>query len=377
MDMPDGTSPPPPAEDDFDRALRELTEGTARQARFKEPSAAERARAAKEAEQARKRARRQARATRNRARRRRAVKAVSWGAAIVVLAGALAFTWRHFALTKGTSNDTGLVTNGAVPVSSASLAGTPHSLPSGVPAYGGPPADPFAGTPAAHWANGAAGIILPVPEPAGGFTAAQVEAAYETTRNLLIAQNLDRTTLLGGAPTAFANLLDPKERAQFVAQLNKVGLAKDGSPLASRGWVASFAPGTTVLVGNVIKVRGTMSSRAATDQGSQVLDINVNFRFAYAVEPPRAPQDWMRVVGQVSGTIEFTNWDSSGGTLLPWVTSAFPSESGSRCSMADGYIHPDYPNGPPDKVKPSGTPVDPYSMAIPKDATGCRATTGT
>jgi hypothetical protein len=379
MDMPDEASMPPPAEDEFDRALRELTEGPTRTARFHEPSATERAKAAaKRAEQARQQAK-LTRATRRQFRRRQAGKAVAWTAAIVLVAGGVAFGWRHFGdVTKGSPNDTGLVSNGPVTASvPASSAG--GALSGGIPADGGPPADPFAGTKAAHWANGAAGIVLPVPEPTRSFTAAQVDAAYETTRNLLLAQNLDRTTLLGGDPTAFANLLDPKQRAQFAAGLNKVGLAKDGAPLSSRAWVASFAPGTTVLVGSVTKVHGTMSAREATDQGSEVLDIDVNYRFAYAVEPPRAPQDWMRIVGQVHGYIQFTNWDSSNGSLLPWVSSAVPAEAGGRCAMADGYIHPNYPNGPAEKVQPGGKPIDPYSMTVPKvdKNSSCTATTGT
>ena len=383
--MPDEATMPPPAEDEFDRALRELTEKPAGAARFHEPSAAERAAAAaRQAEQARQQAR-QTRAVRRQFRRRQAGKVLAWSAAIVLVAGGVGLGWRHFGgLAKGTPNDTGLVTNGAVPASSAAAAGSASSAPGGalsggIPADGGPPADPFASTAAAHWANGAAGIVLPVPEPTRSFTAAQVDAAYETTRNLLIAQNLDRATLLGGAPSAYANLLDPKQRTQFTAALDKVGMAKDGSPLSSRAWVASFAPGTTALVGSVIKVHGTMRATEATDQGSQVLDIHVNYRFVYAVEPPHAPQDWMRVVGQVAGYIEFTNWDSSGGTLLPWVVSALPAEAGGRCAMADGYIHPDYTNGPPDKVQPNGKPIDPYSMTIPKYTSNstCTATTGT
>lgn len=393
MDMPDATSTPPPAEDEFDRALRELTENPAGSARFHEPSAAERARAAaKRAELVQRRTEQASqhakltRAAKKQFRRRWAGEAVAWTAAIALVAGGLAVGWRHFGgLTKGSPNDTGLVSNGSVPSSASpgalvpSGALTSGALSSGIPADGGPPANPFATTEAAHWANGAAGIVLPVPEPVGSFTAAQVEAAYGTTRNLLIAQNLDRTTLLGGAPTAFANLLDPKQRAQFMAGLNKIGVAKDGAPLSSRAWVASFAPGTTVLIGSVIKVHGTMSAREVTAQGSKVLDIHVNYRFAYAVEPPSAPQDWMRVVGQLDGYIQFTNWDSDNGSLLPWVTSAFPSEAGGRCAMADGYIHPDYPDGPPDKVKPGGKPIDPYSMTVPQPAKNstCTATTGT
>jgi hypothetical protein len=365
-----------PNEDEIDRALRELSE----------KMAAERGRATKQARQAAKRTQREARAARNRVRRAQAGKATLTVAAIALVVGGVAFGWWHYGtLTKGSPNDTGLVTGGAVPNSSNSSAkgdgalSPGGALSSGVPADGGPPADPFTGTPADGWANGAAGIALPVPEPTGSFSAAQVEAVYQTTRSLLVAQNLERATLLGGAPTAFANLLDPKERTQFVADLDKMGLAKDDTPESSRAWVASFAPGSTVLIGNVIKVHGTMSAKEAVIQGSQVIEVNVNYRFVYAVEPPRAPQDWMRIVGQVTGTIQFTNWNSTNGALLPWVVSAFPAEAGGRCGMADGYIHPDYPNGPPDAVQPSGKAIDPYSMATPQSASSasCSPTTGT
>jgi hypothetical protein len=62
------------------------------------------------------------------------------------------------------------------------------------------PLDPFAGKKADHWANGAAGIKLPAASAVGPYSAAEVAAAYEMTRNLLIAQDLDPTTLAGGPP---------------------------------------------------------------------------------------------------------------------------------------------------------------------------------
>ena len=66
----------------------------------------------------------------------------------------------------------------------------------------GPPGDPFSGTPAEHWANGAAGNTIPAARAHGPYTAAQVRSAYETTREMLIAGNLDWPTLRGGAPKA-------------------------------------------------------------------------------------------------------------------------------------------------------------------------------
>ena len=67
--MPEGMSDQTPAEDDIDRQLRELTEGRADSARYREPSAAERAKAAEQSrKQAKKREREATRQNRRTAR---------------------------------------------------------------------------------------------------------------------------------------------------------------------------------------------------------------------------------------------------------------------------------------------------------------------
>jgi hypothetical protein len=242
----------------------------------------------------------------------------------------------------------------------------------------GPPADPFTGSPADGWADGAAGITVPTARARGQFTAAQVRAAYQTTRTLLIAANLDWPTLRGGTPTAFADLLTSDQRHEFLTGLGKKGRDSHGFPLSTREWVTSFAPGTTKFVTTVVKVHGSMSATTAVSSGTTVLRIKVNYLFVYAVEPPGLPSDWMRVVDQEYGYVDFATWDDPGGPLEPW-TQITGSTSGVQCGTTDGYIHPDYPNGPPSRVQPSGSPVNPYSTA-PPDNSGtykCRNTTGT
>jgi hypothetical protein len=273
------------------------------------------------------------------------------------------------ARTPGGPDDAQVVTNGPTP--STGRSPSPLSL-----ADSGPPADPFADTPADHWANGEAGIVVPTAKAVGPFSTSQVAEAYQATRKLLIAENLDHTTLLGGAPTAFANLLVPSQRSDFDAGLDKIGRDSSGGLRSTRVWVTSFAPGTTTLIGRVIKVQGTMSARATTSQGNPVLDIEVNYRFAYPVEPPRAPQDWMRVVAEVTRYVEFGNWEGAGGTFMPWVETD-DAPAGIRCDAVDGFVHPEYPNSSPDKVQPSGTPVNPYSMRKQPASKGCQPTTGT
>jgi hypothetical protein len=250
-------------------------------------------------------------------------------------------------------------------------------IPSHSP-YTGPPADPFAGTPADHWANGAAGIVLPAARPIGGYTAAQVKSAYETTRKLLIAANLNRRTLLGGPPTAFAGLLTLAQRAKFLSGLNKKGLDKQGASVSTRGYVISFAPGGTWLIGSVIKVHGAMRAHATKDSGGyEVLAVNVTYIFVYPVEPPHQPTEWMRIVAKATWTVLFGDWQGAATSFEPWVENQ-GFVAGIKCGTTDGYVHPDYrvAAAAQPSVSPSGTPVDPYGMKS-SAGTGCQPTTGT
>jgi hypothetical protein len=406
----ENTGPGSGTDDEFDRQLRALTEGSAGKAQFKELSAAQRAKAgAKQARQAGKEAARKAAQAKRAARRQRPPGTrdnggggraagggggggggsvgrrglvTGWLVLAVILAVSGGLAWMRIAHPfAGGADDTKVVTNGPVPsATTLSASSRPSPVVSAAPTasptvLSGPPADPFASSPADQWADGPAGIVIPAAHPVGSYTATQVAGAYQATRKLLIAANLDENTLLGGAPTAFADLLTKQQRTFFVANLDKIGLDKNGDPRSTRLWVTSFAPGTARLIGSVIKVRGTMSARAATVHGSKALDVDVNYRFVYPVEPPGAPADWMRVITEVTGFVQFDDWTSP-GQLQPWnqLTTA---EDGSRCDVNDGFVHPQYPQSPPDKVRPSGKPVDPYSMASPPQAPGCRSATRT
>jgi hypothetical protein len=242
----------------------------------------------------------------------------------------------------------------------------------------GPPADPFAGTPAEYWADGAAGIVLPAARPIGSFSAAQVKFAYEWTRKLLIAANLDKQTLDGGAPTAFANLLDTSDRKWFLHGLNLKGLDKEGRDLSTRAYVVSFAPGSVQMITSVIKVHGTMSAVAGTYQGERVLKIHVEYLFAYAVEPPGHPDQWMRLVSDAGWLLIFGDWQGDAGTFEPaYGTTAAEGIAGDKCSVNDGFVHPDWPSAAPQSSEtPSGPPIDPYVLGQTETG-GCQASTGT
>lgn len=362
--MPDvtgGSEQPAPA-DEFDREWRELTAGTAGKPLFIEPSAAERARGL-----------RPALAASVKAERGRLGTAL-FLVVLLLVTGALA--WAGYERSAPSAG----------PVPSPSAGPAPAQVPehtgtiSLIDPYAGPPADPFTGTKADHWANGAAGIVAPPAAAVGAYTAKQVAAAYAIARKMLIAANLDKQTLLGGPPTAFANLLTKRQRAEFLGGLNKTGVSQDGHALGTRDWVASFAPGSAELIGSVIKVQGTMSARTVVESGAVVLAVDVNYLFGYAVQSPHDPSDWTRVTDRAHGSIDFARWDDPAGALEPWDRATTGNaNASSQCGMNDGYIHPEFPSIRSVDVRQYHSVLDPYSRGthLHSGGTTCGRTTGT
>jgi hypothetical protein len=280
----------------------------------------------------------------------------------------------------GTSDASGsdLVLNGAPAISG--FGSPPRKIAPHSPLTGAS-SDPFAGTPADHWGDGAVGIVLPAAGPVGGYTAAQVESAYVMTRKLLAAAFLDQKTLLGGQPMAFADLLTSQQETWFLNDLDKKGVDQQGNELSTRSLVMAFAPGSTQLIGSVIKVHGTMRAQAATDNGQNVLDIDTDYIFVYPVQPPRHPTAWMRVVAQASWTVSFGDWAGGATSFEPWLNDDGGDVAGTECGTTDGYQRPDYPDSTDAgaHASPSGSPIDPYALGHSEGSSSlqCRATTGT
>ena len=386
--MPDGADGPDPAPlDELDIELRELTEGRAGDPLFLEPSAAERAKAAPvrtedvsgvpdapaspavpaaPAVPTAPAAHGGTRAVRRRRWRRGQLAAALLAVTLLLVAGGL--VWLRFGHTAGSPD-------GSAPVPDTALGSILGTIAPG-DLFAGATADPFLGTPANGWADGAAGIVAPPADRVGGFTPAQVAAAYATTGELVAAASLDRQTLLGGPPAALERLLTAGQRATFKAGLGAHGPGKDGRPLSTRSWVASFAPGTAQLVGGVIKVSGTMDAVAVTESGRQVLRVEVNYAFVYAVEPPHDTTDWIRVVTRQYGSVDFARWDDPHGALEPWDKTVVDPLSGVACGPADGYIHPAYPSGDSAAAEQSRLVIRPYSRAVPAASAACASTKG-
>lgn len=134
--------------------------------------------------------------------------------------------------------------------------------------------DPFASTPAASWADGAAGIVPPEPKAVGAFSAQRVAEATQQVRDVLIASRLDSRMLVDHDPAGYLSLLAPDARRQLEPLFG-------GRELEVQSLVSLVEPGNTLLPVEP-KVSGSMS---VAPGGEGELVVHTNYVFAYAFEP--------------------------------------------------------------------------------------------
>lgn len=118
-------------------------------------------------------------------------------------------------------------------------------------------ASPFAGTPAEHFAEGEAGIVLPAAEAVGDFTAEEVAEALEQVRQALIAARLDETMLVDHNPEKFLSLLAPDHQVGRRLEFDTGEFASYATQIAPGVELAPVSP----------RVYGTVAYEATTVEG--------------------------------------------------------------------------------------------------------------
>lgn len=234
-------------------------------------------------------------------------------------------------------------------------------------------ADPFAGSPAEKYADGAAGFVMPKAKAIGVVSKKDIAKALNRTRKLMAAAYLDHKTLMGGKPTAFIKLLDREQRVWFRKNLDP--RKKDKNDSDSRGWVISFAPKTAQLSTDVIKVNGRTTLTKGRKYGRSGVMVKLNYIITYAVHRPGAPATTIRLVAHPTGSVFVFR---EAGELVLWLANWGYSSTPARCDVDDAFIHPSYPDSAPDATVPTGPPSDPYDLREEKGSDkdrkdGCRA----
>jgi hypothetical protein len=160
------------------------------------------------------------------------------------------------------------------------------------------PARPFDSTPAAHWPDGAAGIVPPVAAAVGDYTAEEAAEGMRLVRDALAASRLDPRLLVDHDPATYLGLLAPDARRQLEP------LFGDGREPQVQSLVSLVATGNTLLPVDA-KVTGSMSARKGDKPGELV--IHTNYVFAYAFRPaqPTRLVDAMNAIVVVRADVDY------------------------------------------------------------------------
>ncbi|MEV6677789.1 hypothetical protein AB0N09_13115 [Streptomyces erythrochromogenes] len=232
----------------------------------------------------------------------------------------------------------------------------PPSLPPDLPTL----QDPFRGSPALQWADGAAGIEMPEATAVNGVSRELVAQGLERTKQFLVLANLDPATLRGERPTTALQMIDPGQR-EMVDRLEGA-LARPGRDADPLQVFTRADPAQVRLAGGVVKVRGRMTVEPGASPGQ--IDIMTDYTFVYPlVQAKSGAEEVSRTI--VRRQMEFTFADPRKWRIEAGMMQIGPYQydiANSECFVHDGYLHPmfrDTPAGP----EPTGVPRDPYDRS--------------
>lgn len=219
--------------------------------------------------------------------------------------------------------------------------------------------DPFAGSPAKQWADGAAGIVVPKAKAVGNQSAAKVGQALELTKKLLVESNLDPATLRGEQPTEALALLDPKQD-DVLARL-KTGLRKPDKDHDPLSMFSRFDPAEVRPVGDVVKLRGRMTFEAGAHAS---VAVHADYTFVYPVVRTDGTTEVTRTI--VRRVLDVELPDPAKYQVTPGKLSVLrydESAGNTSCDVYDGFLHPEFSSTEPTTPAPTGATRDPYDRS--------------
>ncbi|BEL03006.1 hypothetical protein Q0Z83_011970 [Actinoplanes sichuanensis] len=140
--------------------------------------------------------------------------------------------------------------------------------------------DPFAGTAAATYPKGEAGIDLPTAKAVTGFGAAQVDAALKQVRRAMIAGRLDSTMLVDHDPDELLALIAPNQRA---------AISRWFSDRVHTNLATWIDPAVRLDPDQQPRVSGRITYTSAVRDGRRELRVTTNFVWVYAFKGTTQP----------------------------------------------------------------------------------------
>lgn len=218
---------------------------------------------------------------------------------------------------------------------------------------------PFAGSPAARWADGAAGIVLPKATALSSLSKAEVEQALRQTKALLVDANLDPDTLRGGRPETALGVIDPLETDMI--DLLDTALRKPDKEHDPLWMFSRYDPAELRLAGDVVKTRGRMTFKADRE-GSVV--VHADYTFVYPFVRTDGSTEVSRTI--VRRVLDLEVSDPVKYQVTPgkiFVVSYDQEIGNSACDTYDGYLHPQFSTDEQAGPLPTGPTMDPYDRS--------------
>lgn len=226
---------------------------------------------------------------------------------------------------------------------------------------------PFRGSPAARWANGAAGITVPKARAVGWLSEAEVERALDRSRDFLVASGLDRGVLRGERPEKAIALINPHQKdVQSILKTAFRSPSEKNDPLLL---FSRFRPSRTHLVGDIVKTRGLLTYREGKRGALQVTaDVTYVYPVTRAGTGAGADADGDdEIVRTIVRRELVMSWDNPEKVItepgtFSIVSNTFDMTNGG-CGAPTGYLTP--PFGTDRRAEGTGTEMDPYDRSVP------------
>lgn len=219
--------------------------------------------------------------------------------------------------------------------------------------------EPFRGSPAAQWADGAAGISVPPARATGWMSTEEVAAALGHTRDFLVAASLDPGVLRGDHPAKAIAWINPEQRDvqdYLSAAFRAPSRSNDPLLLFSR-----FDKTRTRLVGDVVKTRGRMTFQQG-DHGA--LRVTTDVTYVYPVV--RAASGSSDVERTIVRREVVVDWDDPTKVITKAGTFSLVSYkmnmTNGGCGDPNGYFTPDF-GARRDAASGDGRTIDPYDRS--------------
>ncbi|MFD0202301.1 MULTISPECIES: hypothetical protein [Saccharothrix] len=218
--------------------------------------------------------------------------------------------------------------------------------------------EPFAGTSAASWADGADGVVVPDAVPVGAYSAEQVEAAYQRVREAVVAARLDPRVVRDHDLEPLFGLFAPDLR-------ESLRVLFDGRNDGEAALVATRVDRGARLAEVEPKVRGEMVAEVGA-QGELSVRTDYTFAYAFAPDRPESVRGPLDVVALSRFQVRYSVRTGSPGVEGLWADASVGSLHSIACSSAKrGYLAPAF-------TEPSLPPGLDFDLSAPSSpADGC------